>query len=122
MTAMPSLASMTWDFKDQLHSTAQQVVNGGTAATTYYVYDSTGQRVRKVNESSSGVKLNERMYLGAYEVYREYDSSGSTTLERDTLHVMDDKRRAALVETDTVGGGTRTAAPLARSFAINSTT
>ena len=103
MTAMPALASMTWDYKDQLQSTAQQVVTGGSGATTYYVYDSTGQRVRKVNESASGVKLSERIYLGGYEVYREYNSSGTTTLERDTLHVMDDTRRVALVETDTLG-------------------
>ena len=31
MTAMPALASMTWDYKDQLQSTAQQVVTGGSA-------------------------------------------------------------------------------------------
>ena len=36
-------------------------------------------------------------------MYREYNSSGTTTLERDTLHVMDDTRRVALVETDTLG-------------------
>ncbi len=39
------------------------------------------------------------MYLGGYEVYREYDSSGSVTLQRETLQVMDDTRRIALVET-----------------------
>ena len=40
------------------------------------------------------------MYLGRFELYREYDGSGtSVDLERETLHVMDDKHRIALVET-----------------------
>ena len=67
---------------------------------TYYVYDVGGQRVRKVTESSAGIKKKERFYEGGFEVYREYDSEGAVTLERETLHVMDDKQRIALVETD----------------------
>ncbi len=40
----------------------------------------------------------------AIEVYREYDGAGADiTLERETLHVMDDKQRVALVETRTQG-------------------
>jgi RHS repeat-associated protein len=110
MTAMPHLQSMTGDFKDQLQSTQQQASSSGSAPTTNYVYDASGQRVRKVNASSSGVKLNERIYLGGFEIYREYDNSGNTTLERTSLHIMDDKRRVAIVETTTVdmsqdGGG-----------------
>ncbi|HLG77446.1 MAG TPA: hypothetical protein VKX46_13605, partial [Ktedonobacteraceae bacterium] len=106
MTQMPHLPRMAWDFKDQLASTQRQVVKdgNGTAETTYYVYDTTGQRVRKITQSSSGVRRQERIYLGEYEVYREYTRDGSTvTLERQTLHVMDDKHRVALVETRTRG-------------------
>ena len=51
MTSMPHLPLMQWDYQDQLQATAQQVVNnGGTPETTYYVYDASGQRVRKVTE------------------------------------------------------------------------
>ena len=56
MTRMPHLPQMTWDFKDQLASTQRQVVNNGSAETTYYVYDASGQRVRKVTESSNGIE------------------------------------------------------------------
>ena len=74
------------------------------AETTYYVYDGAGQRVRKVTERQNGTRKNERIYLGGSEVYREYDGSGnSMTLERESLHVMDDKQRIALVETRTQG-------------------
>src|SRR6202035_4756755 len=40
----------------------------------------------------------DRIYLGGFEIYREYGSDDSAKPERTTLHVMDDKRRVALVE------------------------
>jgi RHS repeat-associated protein len=100
MVQMPHLPQMTWDFKDQLASTQRQVVNNAPTETTFYVYDSTGQRVRKVTQASGGARTKERIYLGGCEVYREY-SGGSVTLERQTLHVVDSKRRVAMAETET---------------------
>ncbi|GHO71422.1 hypothetical protein KSC_103140 [Ktedonobacter sp. SOSP1-52] len=108
ITAMPHLPQMNWDFKDQLSATTGMVKNDNpppdkTPAMTYYVYDSAGQRVRKVTERQSGTRQNERTYFGGFEVYRQYDGNGtSVTLERETLHVMDDKQRIALVETKTI--------------------
>ena len=82
----------------------KQAVTDGTPETTYYVYDAGGQRVRKVTERQNGTRMKERIYLGGFEVYREYDGTGMTAaLERETLHVMDDKQRIALVETRTQG-------------------
>jgi len=102
ITQMPHLPLMQWNFKDELCATSKQVVNTGTAETTYYVYDAGGQRVRKVTEGQNGAKKNERFYLGGFEVYREYECGGAITLERETLQVMDDKQRIALVETQTI--------------------
>ena len=65
MVAMPHLPQMRWDFLDQL--TAADMQGGGTA---YYVYDAGGQRARKVIERN-GATLEERIYLGGYELYRE---------------------------------------------------
>jgi RHS repeat-associated protein len=109
MIQMRHLPLMQWDFKDQLHATSRQVVTSGTPETTWYVYDSGGQRVRKVTDNSATAAAGqtptrkaERIYLGGYEVYREYGSNGSmVTLERESLHIMDDKQRIALVETKT---------------------
>ncbi len=111
MSAMPQLHLMHWDFGDRLHVTQRQAVNAsdidGTqhqGEQTYYVYDAAGQRVRKVTESANGERRKERNYLLGYEQYREFDGGGSTvTLERQTLHVMDDERRVALVETEMTG-------------------
>jgi RHS repeat-associated protein len=105
MTQMPHLLQMQWDFKDQL-----QRVDLGGGGTAYYVYDASGQRVRKVVEKSVGL-TEERIYLGGYEIFRRRNGNG-LKLERETLHVMDDKRRIALVETKTVDVDTPVVSPV----------
>ena len=104
MTQMPHLLQMQWDFKNQL-----QRVNLGGGETAYYVYDASGQRVRKVVEKSVGL-TEERIYLGGYEIFRRRNGNG-LKLERETLHVMDDLRRIALVETKTVDVDTPVISP-----------
>ncbi len=46
--------------------------------------------------------VEERIYLGGWEVYQKRDSNGNLLLERETLHGMDGARRVVLVETKTV--------------------
>ncbi len=109
MTQMPHLSLMQWDYADQLQATAKQVVNiGGTPEITYYTYDASGQRVRKVTEGQITpggkiTRIKERIYLGGFEIYRTYNANENVKLERETLHVMDDRQRIALVETKTKG-------------------
>jgi RHS repeat-associated protein len=115
MTRMPHLPLMQWDFKDQLQATSKQVVDSSTPETTYYVYDASGLRVRKVTEGSAAagavpVRTKERIYLGGFEIYRDYSTNGM--LERQTLHIMDDKRRVAMVETKTIDQGEPVASPI----------
>jgi RHS repeat-associated protein len=86
---------LTWNYADQL-----QKVDLGGGGTAYYVYDITGQRVRKIIENGGLVK--ERIYLPGYEVYSETQGS-AVQLRRETLHVMDSKSRIALIETRTEG-------------------
>ncbi len=105
MTRMPHLPRMRWDFHDQLRTTTRQVLNEGTPEETWYVYDSSGQRTRKVTTRRDGERKNERLYLGGFEVFRAFDFSGAVELERETLHVMDDKHRVALAETLTIDDG-----------------
>ncbi len=110
MIQMPHLPLMQWDFKDQLQATSQQVRNdGGKSEMTYFVYDASGQRIRKITERQADAgqtpkRMKERIYLGGFEIYREYNGDGTTVnLERETLHIMDDQQRIALVETRTQG-------------------
>lgn len=107
---MPHLTRMDWDYRDRLLATSRQVVNDAPPPeklqqTTYYVYDASGQRVRKVCEKAPGL-TEERIYLGGFEIFRRHGGvigADTATLERETLHVMDDKQRIALVETRTLG-------------------
>ena len=96
MTSMPHLSQMGWDFRDQLHT-----VDKGGGCMAYYVYDAAGQRVRKMVEKNNGTLIEERIYLGGFEIFRRCNGSG-ITLERETLHIMDDKQRIALVEARTI--------------------
>jgi RHS repeat-associated protein len=108
MLRMPQLQELQWDFKDQLRMTRRQKVNASDAdglqhqgERTWYVYDGSGRRVRKVTERATGAIKDERVYLGGgFELFRSF---GSNALVRETLHIMDDKQRIALVETRTAG-------------------
>lgn len=115
MTAAPGLSSLQWDHKNQLASSSRQRSDGDIAQeVTYYRYDAKGQRVRKVTEKSRvstdeksslcSVKSKERIYFGPFETFRRYKGDGiEVKLERETLHVSDDDKSFALVETRTVG-------------------
>ena len=110
MISMPHLKNMDFDFNDQLKK-----VDLGGGGIEYYIYDSAGQRIRKVHKHI-GALLEERIYLGNYEVYRKYNGNG-LKLERETLHFMDDKQRIALVDTRTIdntGGSDPAPAELVR--------
>ncbi len=96
-TAMPHLTTMDWDFKDQLRHTAVSA-SGSTSQESWYVYDAGGQRVRKVVTKANVTE--ERLYFGNVEIYRR-TRNGTLELERETLHVTDDKRRIAMVDTPT---------------------
>jgi RHS repeat-associated protein len=95
--SMPHLSLVRWDYRDQLKATARQVA-AGAVETTWYVYDAGGQRVRKVTELANGQRKEDRLYLAGFELFTQF---GVNALTRETLHVMDDKQRVALVETRT---------------------
>ncbi|HET6255333.1 MAG TPA: SpvB/TcaC N-terminal domain-containing protein [Puia sp.] len=106
MMNLPGLPSMAWNYKDQFVSATQQAVVSGTGQTTYYTYDADGIRTRKVTTGATtgggtAMVLAERLYIGNYEIYRTYDGSGNVTLQRETLHVMDDQSRIATIDNKT---------------------
>ncbi|MEM7360728.1 MAG: SpvB/TcaC N-terminal domain-containing protein [Pseudomonadota bacterium] len=92
IVASQHLPLIEWNYAEQLSHVNLQ--GGGDA---YYVYDSSGQRVRKVWEKSVGL-TEERIYFSGWEIYRKRQNE-NVTLERETLHVMDDQNRIAIVET-----------------------
>lgn len=119
MLRMPQLHAMRWNFRDELCQSQRQAVNTDDAEgnehqgeRTWYVYSASGERVRKVTERQNGTRKTERIYLGGFEVFREYDGRGTNvTLELETLHLMADKQRTALVETKTIDTSTDQSPP-----------
>jgi RHS repeat-associated protein len=87
---------MIWDHKDEL----KEVTLNASGDKAYYVYDASGERIRKVIEKTGGI-VEQRIYLGGWEVYRK-TISGSLDYERETLRIMDDRKAIANVETKTV--------------------
>jgi RHS repeat-associated protein len=102
VTSMPGLRVLRWDPEDRLHASAREALAPGHEAM-WACYGQTGTRIRKVvdrgRDDGSRVVVRERTYLGAFERYREYDANGAVAVERTTVHVLDEDRAAALVET-----------------------
>lgn len=108
MATMPHLPQMLWDFADQLKE-----VDLGGGGREYYTYTIAGGkdfgvRNRKVTEKAGG-KICDRIYIADFEIYREGTIPDGVELERETLHIQDDKGRIALVDTLTMENGSSTA-------------
>lgn len=92
---MPHLSKLDWNSMDQLRRVD---LGGGGAA--YNVYDSGGQRIRKVVERQGGTRTD-RIYLGPLEVYRERKNSEFPHLERLTISIVDNVGLIAQIDTKT---------------------
>lgn len=109
MTSMSHLSILNWGFNDMIQATATQSVNNGTPETTYYQYDASNSRSRKVTNrqaqaTAAPVRKSERIYLGAFEIYREFAANGiDITLERQSINLSDGTRQVVLAETRTQG-------------------
>jgi RHS repeat-associated protein len=107
MTRMPHLAAIVWD-----HASRMVSADLGGGGVAYYAYNATGTRVRKVVQRN-GSRIEERVYLGAFEIYRQ-KTSGGIDEQRQTLHVMDGERRLAMAETLTHTAGAPVDTPTPR--------
>jgi RHS repeat-associated protein len=96
MQQMPHLHEMNWDYSNRLIEVETNIQTNVSNDRAFYQYDTGGQRVRKVIEQGDA-RVEVRIYIGGYEIYKKYNGIG-TTFERSSLHVMDDKSRIALIE------------------------
>ena len=105
MTKMPCLSSLEWNTLDQL-----QTIDLGGGGNVFYIYGTSGQRIRKVHERNDTVRT-ERIYLGSIEIYRKWIGD-SLKFERKTLHISDDTGRIAQVDTKTIDIDNRESEPV----------
>lgn len=120
MTAFPGFSKLGWNLDNLLASSSGQRASSGSgdAEATYYVYDSNGQRVRKVTDSggTSVRKLKETCYLPNLQLQTKAD--GET---RWMAAVSDGSDRLALVEhaeVDKIEGEMATSKPTLVRFQV----
>ena len=89
INSMPHLTCMEWNFRDELAMSSRQASNDDQAEKTYYCYDASGKRSRKITVKGNSIK-DERIYLGDFEIYRCHSGLHSG-LERKTMSLSDDK-------------------------------
>ncbi|MDM4766662.1 SpvB/TcaC N-terminal domain-containing protein [Pelomonas sp. SE-A7] len=108
LLSMPHLPQMRWDVEGRLAS-----VDRAAGARVWMSYDAQGQRVRKVHRH--GQRVEERIYLGPYEIYRRRRAGSATVrVERSTSHLMDGTQRVAMLETLTRDDGDAVSSPTPR--------
>lgn len=103
-TEMPHLPELDWDYKDEL----KEVTLNASNHKAYYTYDASGERVRKVVDKGSVVE--ERLYIGGFEVYRK-TVSGTLNYVRETLKITEGRNTIAQLETKTIENGNTISTP-----------
>jgi RHS repeat-associated protein len=84
-----------WDHADRMATFATQVVGAEPSVHAHYLYDAAGERVKKLVRKQGGA-IEVTHYLGGFEHHR-WSGSGSGSGENNTIHVVDDQSRIALV-------------------------
>lgn len=101
---LPHLEKIGWNFKEEVVlTTRQHCTDDNIPVITYYQYDGSGQRIRKITENQAAAgatptKKEERIYVAGYELYKKY-SGTNAGLERVSLSLMNEGRRFVMVET-----------------------
>lgn len=84
-----------WDYSDQMKVFRTQTAGAEPSVYAHYLYDAAGMRVKKLVRKQGG-QVEVTVYIdGIFEYHRTVQ--GSTVRENNTLHVMDDQSRIALV-------------------------
>ncbi|MCD4813872.1 toxin [bacterium] len=97
-TQLENIAALAWNYRDNISKAVVIERPTDPDDAEYYVYDSGGNRVRKVKETWQGAgvtEVEEKIYLGSVEIKRIYQNT-TALLERTSLHVMDDQKRVAI--------------------------
>ncbi len=78
-----------WDYADRMRTFANQVGSGTPTIFTTYLYDASGNRIKKLTQNTGGVWLSVTYIDSIFE----YCTDG--TDKQNTVHIMDDKARIA---------------------------
>lgn len=92
-----NLRHFEWDYLDRMRVYRCQRDGDEPSSYVHCLYDSQGNRVKKLIRNQ-GAPVEVTVYIdGVFEHCLHLDSDGTTIEEDDTIHVMDDQKRIALV-------------------------
>jgi len=95
MTAETTSRHFEWDYADRMRVYRTQVNASEPSVYAHYLYDASGQRVKKLVRKQGG-RVEFTVYIdGSFEYQRIV--RGGVLEENNTLHVMDNQSRIALV-------------------------
>lgn len=104
MKELPHLEKVYWNFKEEVVLTCRQhCTDDNIPIITYYQYDGSGQRIRKITENQAAAggtpsKKEERIYIAGYEILKKYPHN-DVVRERVSLSLMDEGHRFVMIET-----------------------
>ncbi|MCP6758499.1 MAG: RHS repeat-associated core domain-containing protein [Fischerella sp. CENA71] len=84
-----------WDYADRMRVFRTQPGNAEPSVHAHYLYDASGQRVKKLVRKQGG-RFEVTVYVDGIFEYQRIVQGGETR-ENNTLHVMDNQSRIALV-------------------------
>jgi RHS repeat-associated protein len=85
-----------WDHSDRLRVFRTQTGGAQPTMHVHYLYDSAGQRVKKIARAQNASPVESTVYVdGIIEHHHRTDGAGSH--QNNTLHIMDDTQRIAML-------------------------
>ncbi|MHB9147285.1 MAG: SpvB/TcaC N-terminal domain-containing protein [Candidatus Amoebophilus sp.] len=105
------LEPLAWDYRDNLQQAITVKHADGTYDGEYYVYDGSGQRIRKISEQygqgGSSITFKETLYLGSIEYRRTLQgvelATATVQTEYHSLRILDDQQCVATQDRWVVG-------------------
>ena len=95
MISETSSRHFEWDHSDRMRVYRTQINGSNPSVHAHYLYDSTGQRVKKIVRKLNGL-IEVTVYIdGVFEHHKRIQ--GNITQENNRIHVMDNQQRIALV-------------------------
>lgn len=91
MVDFEHLRSMDWDWRNKPRCAVLVARSGGDDDAQYYIYNSAGQRVRRVTQrlTAGGLQVEDKVYLDGCELVRNLPASGAPEVARTGISVGD---------------------------------
>ncbi len=86
-----------WDHSNHLRTYYTKIHNEEPSVYVHYLYDSSGQRVKKLARKQGG-QFDVTVYIdGIFEYCSKTNARGTKIIDNNILHILDNKKRIAII-------------------------